>query len=184
MCNKIRSFEQLGIFICKDKLSYIQSLEFKLQKYYREPVLETSIDEIIKAHRDKRDKCLIDEINFYKQQYTLVCNKNMALENCVGLKQYITTSQDANVSINASISADTLNALRQQYKNEYLKSNCDKVFSDNALKQVSEVASKYQNIDNERIQAESIKTRNMRIFFGGLVLVSTIVIINMLSKKK
>ena len=92
--------------------------------------------------------------------------------------------QDANVNINSPLPPDVLNALRQQYKDKYAKGNCDKVFSDNALKQVSEVASKYQNIDNERIQAESIKTRNIRIFFGGLVLVSTIVIINMLSKKK
>lgn len=180
MCNKLRSFEELGKLNCEEKFKYINFLETELAK----SLVQKTEFESQRIKKEEKEKCQEEAINFYQELWKLDCGKNVPLENCIGLKQSITTLQDANVNINTSLSADALYLLRQKYKEKYSKSNCDKVFSDFALGKVSEIASKYKNIDNERIEAESKKTRNRRIFFGGLVLATAIVMINMLSKKK
>jgi len=180
MCNKIPTFDEIGKFNCPEKVKWINYLETELAK----SLVQKTEFESQRIKKEEKEKCLEEKITYYQKQWILDCGKNTPLENCIALKQDITTLQDANVNINTSLSADNLYALRQQYKDKYAKSNCDKVFSDYALTQVSEIASKYQNIDNERIEAESKRTRNKRIFFGGLVLVASFVIINMLSKKK
>ena len=50
--------------------------------------------------------------------------------------------------------------------------------------ELGKVAEKFTALDKARIQAESIYERNQRIFFGGLVLISGIVILTMFSKNK
>jgi len=180
MCNKIPTFDEIGKFNCPEKVKWINYLETELAK----SLVQKTEFESQRIKKEEKEKCLEEKIIYYQEQWKLTCGKNIPLENCIALRQDLATLQDANVNIYSNLPPDVLNALRQQNKDKYAKSNCDKVFSDYALKQVSEVASKYQNIDNERIKAESIKTRNRRIFFGGLVLVASFVIINMLSKKK
>ncbi len=48
---------------------------------------------------------------------------------------------------------------------------CEMVIGNKKLEQVSEIANKYQEIDKIRIESESIKERNKRIYIGiGIIL--------------
>lgn len=181
MCNKIKSFDEIGKFNCNLKLQYIQFLESELAK----SMIKPTSNEIEKIKKEKDEKCQQEKIDFYKKEFSSSgCGTKPSLENCVTLKQYITSLQDSNVNVNSTLSPDLLNSLKQQYKNEYSQNNCDKVFSDYALGQVAEVSSKYKSIDKERIETASKKIRNQRIYFGASVLVVGLVAIIMFSKKK
>jgi uncharacterized coiled-coil DUF342 family protein len=51
------------------------------------------------------------------------------------------------------------------------KVTCEMVIGNKKLEQVSEIANKYQEIDKIRIESESIKERNKRVYIGiGIVL--------------
>ncbi len=51
------------------------------------------------------------------------------------------------------------------------KITCEMVIGNKKLEQVSEIANKYQEIDKIRIESESIKERNKRIYIGiGIIL--------------
>ena len=51
------------------------------------------------------------------------------------------------------------------------KITCEMVIGNKKLEQVSEIANKYQEIDKIRIESESIKERNKRVYIGiGIVL--------------
>jgi hypothetical protein len=56
--------------------------------------------------------------------------------------------------------------------NDYFaKINCEVVLGNKKIEQVSEIANKYQEIDKIRIESESIKERNKRIYIGiGIIL--------------
>jgi hypothetical protein len=56
--------------------------------------------------------------------------------------------------------------------NDYFaKINCEVVLGNKKIEQVSEIANKYQEIDKIRIESESIKERNKRVYIGiGIVL--------------
>jgi hypothetical protein len=182
MCDKVKSFDEIGKFNCNTRLQYIQFLETQLAKSITEPVLENAI---IKKKKEENEKCLQKKIDTYKAEFKASgCGTKPELESCVTLKQYITSLQDTNVNVNSSLSPDLLNSLKQQYKNEFLKNKCDKVFSDYALGQVSEVSEKYKGIDKERIETASKKIRNQRIYFGASILLVGLVSIIMFSKKK
>jgi uncharacterized coiled-coil DUF342 family protein len=51
------------------------------------------------------------------------------------------------------------------------KVTCEMVIGNKKIEQVSEIANKYQEIDKIRIESESIKERNKRIYIGiGIIL--------------
>jgi hypothetical protein len=56
--------------------------------------------------------------------------------------------------------------------NDYFaKINCEVILGNKKIEQVSEIANKYQEIDKIRIESESIKERNKRVYIGiGIVL--------------
>jgi len=182
MCDKVKSFDEIGKFNCNLRIEYINSLEKQLAESIAEPVVQV---EIVKKFKAEREKCLEEKINIYKAEYiSSGCGTNPALENCLTLRQYITTLQSSNVNVNSQLPTDTLYRLREQRKNEYLKNNCDKVFSDNALEQVNEVSLKYKSIDKERIETASKKIKNQRIYFGVSILLVGLITITMFIKKK
>jgi len=182
MCDKIKSFDEIGKFNCNTKFEYIQFLENELAKSIAEPIIQNAI---LKKKKEEKEKCLQEKINSYNSEYKLSgCGVKPAVENCVTLKQNITSLQNINVNVNSLLSPNLLNSLKQQYKNEYLKNNCDKVFSDNALGQVKEVSEKYKSIDKERIETASKKIRNQRIYFGASILLVGLVAIIMFGKRK
>jgi len=70
-----------------------------------------------------------------------------------------------------------------ELKKKYAEGNCDVVLGDVKTKETLELIQKYQNIDKERIEAESKHKERMRIFFGALVIASFVVIIATYKKK-
>jgi hypothetical protein len=177
MCDKIKTLDEIGKFNCVDKLEYIKFLEKQLQNSYA----NTSINGI-KIKKEEEEKCLNDKINAYKKEYdSQGCGKNQPIDRCITLKQYINSVQDSIINSNQ---VDLDNQVMQQYKSEYAKIKCDKVFSNYALGQVNEVSDKYKSIDKLRIESASRLERNKRIYFGGLILISAIVMFKLLGKKK
>jgi len=69
-------------------------------------------------------------------------------------------------------------------RKEFNDNDCTKVIEQYRQQELGDVASKFSGLDKARIEEESKYVRNQRIFFGGLVLLSGIVIIFMFSKKK
>lgn len=181
MCNKVKSFDEIGKLTCALKLEYIQFLERELAKSVIRPVEF----EIQRIKKEKDEKCQQEKIDIYKKEYDLSgCGKNLILDKCVSLKQAITTYNDPNIILNSPLGSDVIYSAREQYKKEYADNKCDKFFSDYALGQVSEVSTKYQGIDKLRIESASKIQANKRIIFGGFMLVSAIVIFTLVGKKK
>lgn len=70
--------------------------------------------------------------------------------------------------------------IRKQFDNN----NCTQLLEKHRQSELGIVFEKFTSLDKTRIEAESIYERNQRIFFGGLILVSGIVILTMFSKEK
>ena len=181
MCNKVKSFDEIGKLSCVSKLDYIQFLERELAKSVVKPVEF----EMQRIKKEQNEKCQQEKIDTYKKEYDLSgCGKNLIIDKCIGLKQGITTYNDPNIVLNSPLNSDVIYSLREQYKKQYADNKCDKVFSDYALGQVSEVSTKFQSIDKSRIESASKTQAKKRIIFGGFVLVSAIVMFTLLGKKK
>ena len=181
MCNKVKSFDEIGKLSCVLKLEYIQFLERELAKSVVKPVEF----EKQKIKKEQNEKCQLEKIDTYKKEYdSNGCGKNLILDKCVSLKKSINFYNDPNLLFNSSLGSDDIYTAKEQYKKEYASNKCDKVFSDYALGQVSEISTKYKNIDKLRIELASKIQANKRIVFGGFILVSAIVIFTLLSKKK
>jgi hypothetical protein len=59
-----------------------------------------------------------------------------------------------------------------------MKKNCQIVIGDKKLEQVNQIATKYQEIDKIRIEAESKSEVKKRIYIGiGILLVATSIIL-------
>ena len=60
----------------------------------------------------------------------------------------------------------------------WMKKNCQIVIGDKKLEQVNQIATKYQEIDKIRIEAESKSEVKKRIYIGiGILLVATSIIL-------
>lgn len=70
------------------------------------------------------------------------------------------------------------------YRKQFADNNCTQIIEQYRQAELGTVIEKFSGLDKARIEAESIYERNQRIFFGGLALVSGIVIITMFGKKK
>ena len=69
-------------------------------------------------------------------------------------------------------------------KKEFDDNNCTKIIEQYRQSELGTVIDKFSGLDKTRIEAESIYERNQRIFFGGLILVSGIVILTIFGKNK
>lgn len=70
------------------------------------------------------------------------------------------------------------------FKQSFTKNDCDKVLIESKLKNVDTLVDKYSDIDKIRIETESIKQRNYRLILGAVVLISGLLIVVTISKKK
>lgn len=68
-------------------------------------------------------------------------------------------------------------------KADFNKKNCDKVLIEAKLKNVTNVVSKYSEMDKIRIETESFKQRNNRLILGALILISGFLIVATISKE-
>ena len=66
------------------------------------------------------------------------------------------------------------NAYLEIYKNKYSQNKCDEVFKNYIQTNVQDIYSSVSKEDNVRIEAESIKERNQRIYIGVAVFVVAI----------
>lgn len=67
-------------------------------------------------------------------------------------------------------------------KANFNKKNCDKVLIEAKLKNVTDVTSKYSELDKIRIETDSYKQRNNRLILGVVILVSGLLIVATISR--
>jgi hypothetical protein len=66
----------------------------------------------------------------------------------------------------------------KELNNFFSKKNCDMILGNKKLQDVSNISSKYGEIDRLRIETESITQRNKRIYVGvGIVLLGVAIIL-------
>lgn len=75
---------------------------------------------------------------------------------------------------------ESLDKARKLYEDK----GCVKIIEQYRQAELGKVIGKFSELDQTRIESESVYERNQRIFFGGLVLVAGIVVLTMFSKKK
>ena len=91
------------------------------------------------------------------------------------------------LSSNTGLGSSYINTLQQDlnsFKQSFSKNDCDKVLIESKLKNVDALVDKYSDIDKIRIETESIKQRNYRLILGAVVLISGLLIVVTISKKK
>lgn len=66
------------------------------------------------------------------------------------------------------------NAYLEIYKNKYSQNKCDEVFKNYVKTNIEDIYSSVTQEDKKRIEAESIKERNQRIYIGVAVFVVAI----------
>jgi len=95
-------------------------------------------------------------------------------DNCLLLEKTINKVINEKSYYALKMDSGEMAVLDQRLKelNDYFaKINCEMVIGNKKLEQVSEIANKYQEIDKIRIESESIKERNKRIYIGiGIIL--------------
>jgi hypothetical protein len=69
-------------------------------------------------------------------------------------------------------------------KKRFDEKDCTKVIEAYRQAELGKVIGKFSQLDQTRIEAESIYERNQRIFFGGLILIAGIILITMVGKNK
>jgi hypothetical protein len=95
-------------------------------------------------------------------------------DNCLLLEKTINKVINEKSYYALKMDSGEMAVLDQRLKelNDYFaKINCEVVLGNKKIEQVSEIANKYQEIDKIRIESESIKERNKRIYIGiGIIL--------------
>jgi len=71
-----------------------------------------------------------------------------------------------------------------RYRKQFADNNCAQLIERYRQAELGTVIDKFTGLDKVRIESESIYERNQRVFFGGLILISGIVIITMFGKNK
>ena len=95
-------------------------------------------------------------------------------DNCLLLEKTINKVINEKSYYALKMDSGEMAVLDQRLKelNDYFaKINCEVILGNKKIEQVSEIANKYQEIDKIRIESESIKERNKRVYIGiGIVL--------------
>jgi hypothetical protein len=95
-------------------------------------------------------------------------------DNCLLLEKTINKVINEKSYYALKMDSGEMAVLDQRLKelNDYFaKINCEMILGNKKIEQVSEIANKYQEIDKIRIESESIKERNKRIYIGiGIIL--------------
>jgi hypothetical protein len=95
-------------------------------------------------------------------------------DNCLLLEKTINKVINEKSYYALKMDSGEMAVLDQRLKelNDYFaKINCEVILGNKKIEQVSEIANKYQEIDKIRIESESIKERNKRIYIGiGIIL--------------
>lgn len=103
------------------------------------------------------------------------------ISECEKLNKDILNNQDLATS-NILENLEGVRNVIAGLKSDFSKKNCDKVLIEAKLKNVTNVASKYSEIDKIRIETDSYKQRNNRLILGALILVSGLLIVATISK--
>lgn len=69
-------------------------------------------------------------------------------------------------------------------KKRFEDKGCIKIIEAYRQAELGKVIGKFSELDQTRIEAESIYERNQRVFFGGLILIAGIILITMVGKNK
>jgi hypothetical protein len=104
------------------------------------------------------------------------------ISECQKLNTNILNKQDlatANIGVNMNYVRNEISVL----KTDFNKKNCDKVLIEAKLKNVTDVTSKYSELDKIRIETDSYKQRNNRLILGVVILVSGLLIVATISKE-
>jgi len=75
------------------------------------------------------------------------------------------------------------NAYLDIYKNKYTQNKCDEVFKNYVKTNIEDIYSSVTQEDKKRIEAESIKERNQRIYIGVAVFVVAIGMVSIYSTR-
>lgn len=65
----------------------------------------------------------------------------------------------------------------------FSKKNCEMVLGNKKIEEVSEIVTKYAEIDKIRIETESFAERNKRIIIGAIILLASLGILAIVTKK-
>lgn len=65
----------------------------------------------------------------------------------------------------------------------FSKKNCEMVLGNKKIEEVSKIVTKYGEIDKIRIEAESFAERNKRIVIGAIILLASLGILAVVTKK-
>jgi hypothetical protein len=132
-------------------------------------------------------KQLQNDYDFSKSKYDASgCGKNSDRDKCLDYQ-----SQIANLRSTISYSLVTrdvkhakTNQLRlEEITKKYKDLNCDAKISEFRGDVVMSIADVYQQIDKERIEAESKYRFKQRLFFGGIVFFGALLMVTMFDKK-
>jgi len=103
------------------------------------------------------------------------------ISECQRLNKDILNKQDlaiANIGVNMNYVRNEISVL----KTDFNKKNCDKVLIEAKLGYVTDVTSKYSELDKIRIETDSYKQRNYRLILGVVILVSGLLIVATISR--
>lgn len=108
-------------------------------------------------------------------------------QNCIGINRQLQSL----IQLGGAKSLSPFDSERYDYKESIARyrkqfddNNCTQLIEKNRQTELGVVIDKFSSLDKARIESTSIYERNQRIFFGGLVLISGIVIITMFGKSK
>lgn len=104
------------------------------------------------------------------------------ISECEKLNKEILNKQDKAIS-GLVPKLDYIRSEISALKTDFNKKNCDKVLIEAKLKNVTNVVSKYSEMDKIRIETESFKQRNNRLILGALILISGFLIVATISKE-
>jgi hypothetical protein len=103
------------------------------------------------------------------------------ISECQKLNKDILNKQDTAIS-GLVFKMENITNQISVLKADFNKKNCDKVLIEAKLGYVTDVTSKYSELDKIRIETDSYKQRNYRLILGVVILVSGLLIVATISK--
>lgn len=115
-----------------------------------------------------------------------VCGKDKLRNSCIELQAKI-TSHKSSITYNQSIMnfahATTIKKELDNLLEKFKASNCDAIINEFRNEKVLAVSDVYQQMDKDRIEAESKYQVKQKIFFGVIVLIGAVLVITTFGKK-
>ena len=170
-------------YTCFDDFNYLEERK-KFIEYHSQNIgnLKKST---IKADELQRAK------DHYKESKAIYdasdCSKNTDRSKCINLNARIESARASIIKYNAIQNQKQVNSINvnlEKYLKEFKDLDCAKTITEFRTNVGQGITDEFKEIDKKRIEEENKYQIKKRIFFGGIILLSSLILILSFNKKK